>query len=322
MRIEDIKINGYYYMFVCSAPYLVKIKCRNGNNFSDLISINMRSEYTVIDAGSTDYGDMKNLRNATVQEVLHLEACLEAGRYVEDPHIGDNVWYKNIKTGDVLTCKTEPGIQPDSSGDLLCKSGGHGFEAGLTFEVAYVTTCTTNCGFTYPIIFRKNGGNGIYHPSIDQHSYKEIELEVFPVHKPIEDVKKGDYVVLPKERPRDWNDEGDMDKFLNKVVKITSYCDSHFTFESCRGWHFKPKEIIRYATSIEAGLCQSNSDNPVEVPHSMTPSYMTGGSMPSAHAHMHYFPSMEKYTASKTSNTKYFEKEKEISLEELVKSVT
>lgn len=60
--------------------------------------------------------------------------------------------------------------------------------------------------------------------------------------------KIGDIVTLPRERPDNWCQEGDMDEFLGITVKITGFSRSYsneiqFSFRNDEGWTFLISEL-------------------------------------------------------------------------------
>ncbi len=88
----------------------------------------------------------------------------------------DDVWWKDIKKGDEVTCTEEPGIHSDN--DELY--GGAGYEPGKKFIVDHITTDVSSKGDKYAIFFPK-ATHGVYHTSIVKPGFElKVSKDIIP----------------------------------------------------------------------------------------------------------------------------------------------
>lgn len=131
--------------------------------------------------------------------------------------------------------------------------------------------------------------------------------------------KVGDYVVLTSKRGKNWCTDGAMDNFIGNIVLITNIdynCDN-LDFLTEEYWCFNIKDIVKHATIKEIEMCQSHDNYPTKSVFDVPIIFKSVSKI--TQMHIKDYSVKDHYILS--TDNKYFKKEKEESLQDLINRV-
>ncbi len=98
MDIKDVEVGKYYFFTLYDRQYIAKVSAIYDEYFEESIAISPNGKYYFNNHTQSWYEAISCLKKASPSQILHLEACSTAGKYIDAPK-GSHVNYiANEKT--------------------------------------------------------------------------------------------------------------------------------------------------------------------------------------------------------------------------------